>query len=230
VSEVEVLDRIDRADRERARLLQDADRLRGALKEAEGAVAARTAEEQAARAAFDALRTEERAVERRIEELRDKRRSAVRVLETGAGDPAAAQRQVERCDALIDEAETQVLGLMDTVEAAKRASADATTRRAQAEQVLATASAEMPPRIESLSSQAATVGAAADADVAALPAELRNRYRGLREKGRWPVARAKGGKCDACSMTAQPQMVADLKRGRLIECQGCRRWLLLPPE
>lgn len=230
MGDVEALDRIDRADRERARLQQDAERLRAALREAEVAAAARAADHDAAKAAFDGLRAEERAVERRIEELRDKRRSAVRVLETGAGDPAAAQRQVERCDALIDEAETQLLGLFDTLEGAKRTLAAAAERRALSEAALATARVEMPPRADALAAQAVTVGEGVDGEVAALPPDLRSRYRGLREKGRWPVARIKGGKCDACSVSAQPQMLADVRKGRIVECQGCRRWLLLPPE
>jgi predicted nucleic acid-binding Zn-ribbon protein len=230
VSDVEALDQIDRVDRERARLHLDAERLDAALAEAVTGATSRRAAEDAARAVTAGHRTEERAAERRIEELRDKKASATRVLETGAGDAAAAQRQVERCDALIDDAETQLLGLLDVIEAARKQLAAATAERARADHVLETARAEMPPRIADLRAREATAAAEVATRLSALPAELRARYSGLRDKGRWPVARVKGGKCDACSMTAQPQTMVDLKRGRLLECHGCRRWLLLPAE
>jgi predicted nucleic acid-binding Zn-ribbon protein len=229
-SEVEALDRIDRTDRERARLQLDAERLTAAQREAETEAQTRRADEVAAKAAYDALRTEERTSERRIDDLRDKRKSATRVLETGIGDAASAQRQLERCDALIDEAETQHLGLLDQLEASKRALDEATRRRTHAEVVAKTADTEMPPRIRDLSAQATKVAAAVEADLGTLPGDLRSRYLAQRERSRWAVARLRSGKCDTCSMTAAPQTVADIKRGKLLECHGCKRWLLLPPE
>lgn len=229
MSDTEALDTLDRVDRERARFRLDAERLESELRDTATALAARRAEEDAARAGFEALRTEERATERRIDELRDKKRSATRILETGAGDPAAAQRQIDRCDALVDEVETELLGLLDRLDAAKRSFDEATARRVRAEQVAGTVGVEMPPRIQDLRARETAAQADVDARLSGLATELRNRYLGLREKGRWPVARVKDGKCDACSMTTPPQTVVDLKRGRLLECHGCRRWLLLPP-
>lgn len=222
------LDRIDGLDRERSRWLTDAERLRSALTEAEAAAISARDESAAATARLDALRQDERAGQRRVDELRAKLASAVRVLETGVGNAEAAERQRVNCVELIDQTETTML---ESLEAQDRARAELDAAKAKlvrADQVAATARKEMPPRIEELAATALRLQGEVELALAELPTELQNRYRGLREKGRWPVARVKDGSCDACRMTAPAQSLMELKRGRLLACHGCHRWLLMP--
>ncbi len=226
--ELQRLDRVDTLDRDQQRYTTDAERLRSALKEAEEAVTAAGARVAEAEATFEANRAEERNTQRRLDELKAKHASAMRVLETGIGNAEAAERQRVSCAELLDQAETSMLETLEAQDAARAKVEAAKAELARVRAVLATANTELPPRITELSASAARVQAELEGALAELPSDLRTRYRGLREKGRWPVARVREGSCDACRMTVPSQSQLELKRGKLVSCHGCHRWLLLP--
>lgn len=224
---VERLARTDRLDRERVRQEADLAKVRAALAEAEAALATTSSGVAEAQALVDANKTEERAAQRRIDELRQKRASALRILETGAGDASAAERQLENCDRLIDETETAMLEVLEAQDHVKGTLAAAQQRRAAADEALGRARAETPPRVAELSASIATLGAELDGELGALPADIRKRYQALRGAGKWPVAHVKDGSCASCRMSVPPQKVAEVKKGRIEECNGCKRWLVI---
>lgn len=225
--ELERLAQVDRLDRERVRLQAEAAKLRAALAEAEAAVAAAAGAATEARGLLDQSRAAERTAQRRLDELRQKRASALRVLETGAGNPEAADRQLRACDELIDQAETEMLELLVAQDGVKAGADAAAAKHAAVERALAEARAQLPPRVDVLTADADRAGRDLDAAQAGLPADLRRRYQSLRAAGKWPVAHVRDGSCDACKMAVPPQNVAELRKGRIVECNGCRRWLVL---
>lgn len=221
------LETLDRLDRELARIASDLARLAARLEERRAAAGTHTRALEEAEAALAASRTEERTAGRRLDELRASREAAMRVLTTGAGNAEAAQRQLERCDALIDEAETGMLQLLELQDGLIGRVAAAELARTAARASLAEEELAQPDQIGALEEARAARSAERAAVNAELPAELRSRYEGFRERGRYAVARARNGSCDACSMAVQAQMVADLKHDKLVACHGCHRWLVI---
>jgi predicted nucleic acid-binding Zn-ribbon protein len=218
------LDTIDRAIEkhraERARRLAEATAAHAAVEKARAARAE-------AQVALDANRVEERAEQRHLEELRAKRASALRVLTTGAGNPEAAQRQLDTCDALIDQVETRMLevlerqdGIVAAVEAAAQALERATSAARSVDDTVPKMVGELDAAIADLDAQRPPL-------LADLHREVRNRYDSFRVRGRHAVAHFRGGACEECSMEVHAQHLADLKRGRLEPCRGCHRWLAL---
>jgi predicted nucleic acid-binding Zn-ribbon protein len=224
---VERLARTDQLDRERGRQEAELAKARAALAEAEAALATATSGVAEAQALVDANRADERAAQRRLDELKQKHASAIRILETGAGDAAAAERQLENCERLIDETETAMLEVLEAQDHVKGTLAAAQERRATAEATAGRARTEVPPKVEELTAAIADLGGRVDAELAALPADIRKRYQALRAAGKWPVAHVKDGSCAACRMTVPPQKVTEVKKGRLEECNGCKRWLVM---
>lgn len=224
------LQQLDAIDREIARIDAAAERGRQDLDDARAALEQRRQDREAAAAALGANQTEERAGTRRMEDLRRSRESALRILESGAGSAEAAERQLERCDALIDEAETAQLELMEAQDGlvAALASADAAlaAARGKAEQL----ERDVPERIRELEAAKAEQVGGRGPVASRLPRDVGERYAGFRQRGRWAVARVRDKTCEACARAVQPQMIADIQRGRLVECHGCHRWLVLPPE
>jgi uncharacterized protein len=224
---VERLGRVDQLDRERVRQEAEATRLRTTLAEGRAALAAATAGVAEAQALVDANRGDERQAQRRIDELKQKRLSAVRILETGAGDATAAQRQLENCERLIDETETAMLEILEAQDRVKGAMASARAREAAATEALAKLDGELPPRIADLAASSKELKSGYEVELGALPAEIKKRYTTLRAAGKWPVVHVKDGSCLGCRMTVPPQNVAEVRKGRLLECMGCHRWLVV---
>lgn len=222
------LGQLDDIDREVARIDTAIETARQRLESARVLSERREAERSEAAAALDANRHEERSGQRRLEELRQSREAALRVLQSGAGSPEAAERQFARCEGLIDEGETAQLEILEKQDelVAALALADRTLGEAQAE--LKRLEREVPAEIAGHEAARKERIAARGPVFAALPAELSGRYESFRARGRWAVARIHDTTCDACAMTVQPQMIVDLRKGRLVACHGCHRWLILP--
>lgn len=222
------LERLDALDRDIARIEGEIAAAAKRLADADAALTAATAAHVEARGRLDASRTDERANQRRIDEFRASRASATRILETGAGNADAAQRQLDRCDALIDEAETAMLELLERQDAIQAEVTRAEAALARATEVRTAAAAEVPVKRAALDAELAERTGQRAPAFEALPAELRNRYADFRARNRWAVAKVRDNACEACAMAVQPQMVVDLRRDRLVTCHGCHRWLSIP--
>lgn len=217
---------IDRLDRSSDQIRRTRNAARQRLNDARTALEAAKTALTEAEATLEANRVEERALSRRLSDARQAQQRALRVLETGVGDPEAAQRQHDRSGALIDELETGMLEVLETQDTLIEAR-DLATRTRDA-QITAVAEAEsaLPPA-ESEAEAALAADAAARAPLYdGLPTELQQRYDDQRAKRRWAVARIREKACNACNTVVQQQHVADLKRGLIRPCMGCGRFIV----
>jgi predicted nucleic acid-binding Zn-ribbon protein len=221
-----LLEQVDALDRKLAKLAAEIAAANEQLATLERAlVAAQTAQTEA-QAEVDRQKAEERATQRRLDELATSRKAALRVLETGVGNAEAAQRQLERCDELIDETESAMLEVLEAQDRAGRALEQAKAAAATALAQATRGRTELPAAVAAAQAEQATLGTEREARHKELHPEIRTRYDGFRARGRYALARIKSGGCEACGIAVQPQMVADLGRGRLVACHGCHRWLL----
>jgi predicted nucleic acid-binding Zn-ribbon protein len=209
--------------------------LKGARQKADDALAAGQAADQAARAAVTAAeaalaanKARQRELNREIETYEARRTSARRVLEGGGGDPAAAERQLASVGAILDGLETELLERMDAQEAldrellALRAAAGAASKaRAELEQ-------SQPAEVASLKASFERIVPLRDAELDAVDRVTRQKYLDVRDRRGSAVSEIVRDCCKGCNVFIQPQHVADLKRGLLVPCRGCGRWLLPP--
>jgi predicted nucleic acid-binding Zn-ribbon protein len=225
-SELVLLEQVDGLDKQLARLAAEISGAKDQLAALAAAVEQATGALAVARGEVDRQKSEERSQQRRLDELAASRKAALRVLETGVGNADAAQRQLERCDQLIDEAESNMLEVLEAQDTANRALGHATEHLAQAQRELAQGQDRLPAVIGRAEEETASLRAQRDSEYQKLPTELRARYDGFRARGRYAMARIKSGGCEACGYAVQPQMLLDLQRGRLVTCHGCHRWLI----
>jgi predicted nucleic acid-binding Zn-ribbon protein len=199
------------------------------LAAARKAVAAAEASERAAAAALGATREAERVLQREIEGYRASRQAAIRALEAGAGNPEASERQRQKSEALIDEAETRALENLEAQDPLRAALGAAEKALGSARATLALAESEVPGELERQAAARARYLAARDQALTPLDRETRQRYLTLVGRKGTAVAYARNGSCSACQMTVYQQHVTDLLRGIIEPCKGCGRWLI-PPE
>ena len=218
---------VDELDRRSHTTRRRRDKARDAVAEAARAITDAEASKASAASSLAENKTTERALQRRLDEGRRHQGNALRLLETGQGDPEGAQRQLDKSTALIDELETElleVLEVQDTRQAALSA-ASATLEHATAKH------AELAgalPAIEAEAEAALSADAEARQPVfAQLPGEVQTRYDSFRAKGRWAVATIDKGACNACYQVVQQQHISDIRRGIVKPCMGCHRWLVL---
>ncbi len=224
--DLERLDRLDRLDRDRFRqdlkikeLRSEHEALRATLGEQEAVLGAR-------QGAVDENATGQRGLQRKLSDYRNSRASAVRLLETGQGDAEAAQRQIDRCEALIDETETELLELLEQADALEALVSEASAAVAASRERLAQLDGSVPEEIAKLQASMASLTEQRRALIDTLPRELVSRYEHWRARGKWAVSRIVGKTCDACRMEVQPQHRSDLRRGRIAPCRGCHRYLI----
>jgi len=177
----------------------------------------------------DAQTAEERRLERELHRYRDRRTSALRVLEGGGGDPEAASRQVEQCEQILDRTETDLLQLLEEVDALCERLARARAALEEATHELAQREESHPTRMAELQSRRLELVRARDEELEQVDPATRSRYETLRARKGTAVARIEGGACSACRQVVQQQHIADLNRGLMEPCRGCGRWLL-PPQ
>ena len=228
--DLERLDRIDRWDRERARLARTKAGRETELADAKTAVDETAAALATAEGVLAENREAQLTLQRSLAEHQRNRDSATRLLETGQGNPEAAERQVARCEALIDEVETDILELLEAQDglADTRAAADAAAQAAVATRDrLAT---EVPEATAALDAQMRSVSAERDALFSELPGHTQRRYSDFRARGKWAVSRMSGHACDACQMELPAQQRGDLRRGLIEPCRRCHRWVIPPLE
>ncbi len=192
------------------------------------------ARREAAREALDARKAElaelkkrERALDRRIAEYGQRRDRTRRLLDEGkVGDFISAQRQLDQCVAIVDEAETELLELLEEVDAAGEALA-----RAEAELEAAGRAVEAAVRAQA-EQRPAVVARYRELEAlrperwAALDEEHRVPYRDLRRRGWKPLAWIRDGACEACRRVVPPQVAIEVVQGRTVHrCRGCGRFL-----
>lgn len=219
---------LNRVDLELDRVSVELEAARRASGEAATAQGEATRARDAARTALDEARTREGALIRKLDAYKSRKAGALRVLETGVGDPDAAEKQIEQCDTILDDTETELLYLMEELDRL-RLGLDASERALTASGVSrADVDRESPARIAALEAEQAALQGRRDGLFAELPHDLKQRYPPVRKRRRTAVARvAADGSCSGCRMQVQLQQIADIKRGLVETCRGCGRWLLV---
>ena len=217
-----------RADSTIDRLKAEHEGLRVAQAAAAASSTTAVAAKEAARAALETLRTEERATHRELDTYITKREETRRMIDQGtAPDYFAAERQLAKCTALIDELETRALEFME------RADAVAATLARHAEEVttaaVATVAAKsaLAARDASLRTEMAATLAARTEALAALPPDLRSPYEQLRQRKRPALVNVVDGTCQTCHTKVQLQRIVEVATSRANHiCPGCHGWLL----
>ena len=224
------LDRLkeaDAADRSLAasdRALRDA---RSRLQQATTAATHADAQRASASTALTALIQRERALQVELDGHRASQRAALRVLETGVGNPDAAERQRVGTLALIDETETRLLEVMEALDAARAHDTAAAAGASQAHQAQAQADAALGVAQAQAAADRPGWIAARDAALGAVDRELSARYLLLVQRKGTAVATIHQLACSACHVAVIQQDVTDLQRGLMAACRGCGRWLVV---
>ncbi|MEZ4316479.1 MAG: hypothetical protein R3F61_03200 [Myxococcota bacterium] len=173
----------------------------------------------------EANRTRQRELQRSIETYEARRKSANRVLESGGGDPEAAERQIQGCTEQLDLLETDLLETMERADTLVEALATAKASVATTSDTLAGLEAAHGPAVDALRARFDATVPLRDAELDALDVQTRGKYIVLRDRKGFAVASIEKGACHACRMVIQQQHLADLKRGLILPCRGCGRWL-----
>ncbi|MFH2203064.1 MAG: C4-type zinc ribbon domain-containing protein [Elusimicrobiota bacterium] len=142
----------------------------------------------------------------------------------------ALLKEIEEAKKVVGDLETEILELMDAVDAASQ-------EEKSAKETLAAAEAENNKRIQELEkhkAERAAMLAQEDAKRAALadgiPAELSLLYDKTRERRAGvALAAVKDGSCVACNVIQRPQNLVDLRKGtKILTCDSCQRILHEP--
>ena len=171
-------------------------------------------------------RLEELALQDKVRTYEHQRGMAIRALEQGAGTADAAERQIDQCDRILDDAETHILQLMedqeritDEIEAARSALTEVT-------EVLTEQERAVPSEISDYRSQYQQHKAERTEAFTRLEPSLQERYTKLRERRGSAVSLIKDKSCHRCGRVVQAQHLGDILGGKIMPCHGCARWLI----
>jgi predicted nucleic acid-binding Zn-ribbon protein len=185
---------------------------------------------QSKREALTALKNEERSLQRKLHLYRDRRNSAIRILESGVGDFTAAERQVAQCDDILDNTETLLLEALETHDALDEDIEQREAALVDAQAGLTVVTAESTSTIDACNAEWREIVAKREVDWATLEREFHHKYENLLRRKKYAVAPIYQGACHGCQRVIQRQEAADVKRGLLMTCRGCHRWLVLEEE
>lgn len=226
--DLERLGRVHQLDRQLRKLDDGARKQRAILVDAKAEIQRLAGQLDELNHQVAASKTTEHEAQRKAKRYHDRRASAQRVLDQGMGDPDAAQRQVEQCNEILDDLDTDLLEQMerqDTLEGQHTANAAA---RQAAQDFEDAAALSVPKILADLATKRAKVQSERDGTYAPLDNDMKYKYEQLVEKKRTAVALLEKGVCSSCQIVVQNQQISDLKRGLIKPCRGCHRWLVLP--
>lgn len=205
-------------------------RVRHELAQAASATSAAKTSLAEATAARDTTAAANAADEAELKRYDDQRKAALRVLETGVGNIAAAERQFAACKDAIDTLEGTVLERLDVL-AADEARVEAASRTLDAaKKAQIELEARHQPELASLLAAASAADAQRLELAAALPVAERQQYlTTVAKKGTALAALTSAKACAACSRALPVDVAARVLKGALHVCAGCTRWVYSPP-
>lgn len=213
------------ADRQIATLRRKRTTAEATLADGKKAAADAQKARDAAQAELRRLGSEEQSLAAKTTEYQARKAGAQRVLDTG-GNLDVAQRQLDQVNAILDDVETQGILNLEAQDAARVAVALADKALAERRKVEADVVERIPKEIAAIDAEISRHEAERVAALAPLDHNTRERYMLLLAKKGSAASEVKGGVCAACSMAVQPQHLADVKRGMIVPCRGCSRWLI----
>ena len=209
-------------DAARARLAEMVGRVRQTTAEVSEAKAALAEIE----AAVAAVQEEERTLNRRMEEYILRRDRTRGLIDAGkVSDFITASRQLDQCEQIVDELETEVLDRMERREELEGKSAAAGARLAagraadtEARQPYHQEAPTLKSRIETLTAQRVPL-------LGRLNPDYRRQYSDLRGRGKLALCNITDAACSACHETPPPQVIIEVGAGtRIHSCRGCQRF------
>lgn len=188
------------------------------------AVAAR----DAAKVALDTVKGAERVNNRELDSYAQKRDATRRMIDDGSAPQyAIAERQLANCVTLVDELETKGLDLLDGVDKATLALAEAEKARVDAEAAERAARKALGARDASLRVDLAAALQARDLVWKELPPDYQDPYSDLRRRKRVALVNVEEGSCAVCHMRVAPQKLNEVQMKRAVHtCVGCGGYLL----
>ena len=226
--DLERLGRVHELDRQLRKLDEGARKQRAILIDSKAAMQRLAEQFDDLNRQVSASKTTEHEAQRKAKRYQDRRSSAQRMLDQGMGDPDAAQRQVEQCNEILDELDTDLLEQMECQDALDAQHASNAAARQATQDVQEAAAVSVPKILADLSTKRAKVQSERDGTYAPLENDLKYKYEQLVVKKRTAVAILEKGVCSSCQIVVQNQQISDLKRGLIKPCRGCHRWLILP--
>ncbi len=225
--QVLVLQTLWRLDKERDALLAEAAGLAEAVTEADAEI--RRAESHIAILADSGVEmaAQERAHNRRVEQYTRRRDSTARALEEGRiADYLVAQKQVDDCQAIIDDVELELLELYEQQEelaaAQERAKSGLNLRRTQAE----TARQRQAGRMPGLEEELAALTRKRDDARFDVRRDVLARYDQLRRRGTSVLAPVENKACGVCRVGIPSIRLSEMRRGvDIFICDNCGRYL-----
>jgi predicted nucleic acid-binding Zn-ribbon protein len=215
---------------------READALRKRLAQIPEDVAAIRADTEAGKAAMEAAKkkSQELAMKRKEKELEMAQKEAAIKKHQGELNAVksndafkALLKEIEEAKKGVSECETEVLTLMDEGDAASRAekAAAADFKSFEAKQGELVKSLEA--RKAELEAQLAGVEGRRKDLMAAVPAELSDRYDKTRvRRNGVGLSKLEGNLCTECRVSLPPQVVVNVKKGHTLEmCTSCQRIL-----
>jgi predicted nucleic acid-binding Zn-ribbon protein len=177
--------------------------------------------------ALKTLKGKEQGIQGELDQLGARKRSATRVLETGAGDATAAERQLAQVAAMTDTLETELLELMDQIEGAQKAVAAARTQVPVVEKAAAEKKSAEEPHGPRYDKAIADAQSARDQRWADVPTDLQRKWTMVLEKKKPPIARIINQTCEFCNFHIPAQLANDIRfKDTFAKCDGCYRWLV----
>jgi hypothetical protein len=225
------LQEIDRRLREKSELVQSLDR---EVAELEGELVRQRERTRVAQEERDADEVRRRQIEAQIEDeeikLKDRRMRLNRVR--NEKELQALRREIELGKEANQQAEEELLGVFDTLEAKSTAAQDAESSLRELEQHTAAQMAERRTRISQLNSELEGEREGRTQVAATLDHGLLLKYEQIfRRRGGTAVVEVRSGTCLGCHMHLPPQFFNELQRARDVRlCPSCHRILFWRPE
>ena len=179
------------------------------------------------RSALATLKGEEQRLQQEIETYERRRSTAHRVLETGNGDPDAAERQLKQCADIIGELESELLMNLDSHEQTDGDIVHHTVALTTLGQSTVDTLSTLTETIAQCEQTIHEKKTSRTHIASQLESFLLKRYEQLRQSKGTAVARVVDECCRSCRLAIPMQDQSDLRRGREIACKKCGRWLFL---
>ena len=144
---------------------------------------------------------------------------------TNARELASSEEELKAAMAERSQVEDEILQAMESAEQAARTLVQVDRDIAELSGDVEEARQDEIERQQLLDRRCAEFTQARNAAWADLPRDIQERYQRLRQTGRDPVVRVKGGMCQGCRMDIPNSHWRGVKQGQLLNCPTCGRFL-----
>lgn len=208
-------------------LIADYKALKDKVAALEGEREERAARLLEAQQALAELKQQEHALNRRLDQATRRRDKTRQLIDLGqVTDYGVAKNQIQQNEDIIDEVETELLELYETIEAASATLSAATNLSDLAGTKLDEARATLETRTPEIRAALNELTPKRDAAREPLAHHLVTRYDLLRKRGRAPLADVRGdGSCAACNVKMNNTQLMEFRRDLGVQhCASCGRF------